>query len=88
MKLETTAPLASGTFVRLYLDDSVLFGEVRYSCPWKAGHLIGLYVERVLMGSSDLARLLALTLYPVEDTANAHRRVEQQAGCEIADLTL
>jgi hypothetical protein len=52
--------LAAGSFLRIEIEDSIFFGEVRYANPSRDGYIAGLYIERVLMGKSDLSRLVAL----------------------------
>lgn len=67
LRLTTNAVLVEGSFLRIEIKDSVFFGEVKYSHPWMDGSIAGLYIERVLMGKSDLSRLVALaTLHAPE----------------------
>lgn len=54
--------LAPNDLVQLNVADSVLFGHVRYSCPEGSVYRIGVEVERVLLGGSDLSQLLQMTL--------------------------
>lgn len=88
IRLATSIALTPGLFLRLRLDDSTLFGEVRYCCPWVGGYLAGLYVERVLVGNSDLSRLMALTLNPVKKQIDTRRGTEQDSASETADSRL
>lgn len=60
LRLATQLALETGSFLRIEIEDSVFFGEVKYSQPWMDGCIAGLYIERVLMGKSDLSRLVAL----------------------------
>jgi hypothetical protein len=60
LRLTTNAALETGSFLKIEIEDSVFFGEVKYSNPWMDGCIAGLYIERVLMGKSDLSRLVAL----------------------------
>lgn len=64
-RLSTPVPLAVGTFVQLELDDAVLYGEVRYCCPWLGGYVSGVLIERVLLGQSELSRLVGIALSAV-----------------------
>lgn len=61
-RLTTAIPLIAGTFVQLEFDDAILYGEVRYCCPWLSGYVSGLLIERVLLGESELSRLIGATL--------------------------
>jgi hypothetical protein len=47
-----------GGFLRIEFEGSVIFGEVRYSEDQQSWHAIGLFVEEILIGESDLARLI------------------------------
>lgn len=75
VRIGTAGHVAPGSFVRMDLEDSVLFGEVKYCCPFVGGYLTGLYVEKVLLGASDLSRLLAAVLKGA---------VPDRAGVEVA----
>ena len=62
LRLTTHTALPLGTFLRIVLEDSVVFGEVRYCCPWLGGYMAGLRVEQVLLGTSELSKLIAAAL--------------------------
>ena len=62
LRLTTHAALERGMFLRIVIDDSVLFGEVRYCCPWMGGFVSGLLVEQMLLGTSQLSKMIAATL--------------------------
>jgi hypothetical protein len=62
VRLVTDVHLQTGTFLRIDVDDSILYGEVRYCCRWMGAHVCGLYVERALFGKSDLSQLIRNTL--------------------------
>ena len=55
--LPDAAPI--GSFLRLEFDGSVIFGEVRYCEQQSSWHSIGLFVEKILIGESELGRLVA-----------------------------
>ena len=65
LRLSTEIALNLGAFLRIKVHDSVLFGEVKYSCPWMGGYVAGLLVEQVLLGTSELARLVSATWHDV-----------------------
>ncbi len=67
LRLGTQEPLEPGSFIRIELDDTILFGEVRYSCPWMGGSVAGIRVEQVLAGDSDLSKLVAYHLHTTAD---------------------
>jgi PilZ domain len=56
-------PLAAGDVVRLDVAESVLFGIVTYATAGEAGSRTGIEVQRVLLGDSDLSRLLQRVLH-------------------------
>lgn len=60
LRLTCTAVLRPGNFLRVEIEDTVLFGEVKYSHPWVGGSIAGIYVERVLLGTSELSRQVGL----------------------------
>jgi hypothetical protein len=54
--------LTNGSAVRLNVNDSVLFGFVAHATPERSYYFTGIEVEQVLIGESDLSRLLKATL--------------------------
>ena len=62
LRLSTQLPLKAGMFLRIVLDDSVFFGEVRYCCPFMDGFVSGLLVEQMLLGTTELSKLIAAAL--------------------------
>ena len=69
VRLALSEALESGAFVRLEVADSTLFCEVRYCRRGAVAYTAGLLVERVLLGASDLGRLIEKLLaepVPVE----------------------
>jgi hypothetical protein len=57
-----TLPLGAGDLVRLDVADSVLFGIVTYGNADASSWRIGVEVQRVLHGGSDLSQLLQRVL--------------------------
>jgi hypothetical protein len=53
---------AAGSSLRLKMADSVLFGHVVYSSQEGAGFRTGIEVAQVLLGGTDLSRMLQRTL--------------------------
>jgi len=51
-----------GSLLRVQLEDSTIFGEVRYCEDRATWFAIGLYVEQILLGTSPLAKLVATLL--------------------------
>lgn len=51
-------PLTAGDVVRLDVAESVLFGIVTHAAAGEAGSRIGIEIQRVLIGDSDLSHLL------------------------------
>jgi hypothetical protein len=54
--------LAPGDAVRLVIADSTLYGFIVYSKPEGSQFRTGIEVQRVLLGGTDLSRLLRQTL--------------------------
>jgi PilZ domain len=54
--------LASGDIVQIDVDDSTLFGFVMHAQPEGSRYRAGIELQRVLMGGSDLSRVLHLAL--------------------------
>ncbi len=54
--------ITPGTAVRLTMTDSVMFGFVAYSGPEGPLFRTGIEIEQVLIGGSDLSRLLRAAL--------------------------
>lgn len=62
IQFEAPERLDTGSFVVLRIHDARLIGEVVYSRPAEYGYLTGLLVERVLLGESELSRLIETML--------------------------
>src|SRR5258707_637711 len=60
--LSVLEPLAPGDIVRLEIADSLLFGHVVHSSLGPGGYNVGIEMERVIFGGSDLSRLLRSVL--------------------------
>jgi protein involved in polysaccharide export with SLBB domain len=54
--------LGPGDIVRIDVADSVLFGLITYSLPEGPEFRVGIEVQRVLLGGSDLSEVLELAL--------------------------
>lgn len=59
LRLTTSEAIPAGSFLRLEFDDATIFAEVRYCEREKHAYGIGVYVEEILIGTSELARLVA-----------------------------
>ena len=57
--LVTATPLPAGAPLRIEIDDSVVLGEAIYCHPDREGHFIGVELDQVLVGLTELARNLA-----------------------------
>lgn len=62
LKIETIAPLAPSSLVRLDLADSLLLGEVAWCAKVRDQYQIGLRIEESLQHVGDLSRLVASLL--------------------------
>ena len=68
LRIGASEPVPVGSLLQIELDDSTIVGEVRYCQPLGSWYAIGLFVQEMLIGMSDHARLLA-TLIEETDTA-------------------
>jgi hypothetical protein len=59
LRMSTSEAIPVGSFLRLEFDDATIFAEVRYCERQKHAYAIGVYVEEILIGTSELARLVA-----------------------------
>ena len=50
--------IASGTVLRIELEDAIVLGEVMYCRPAENGHFAGVQLEQVLRGLGELHRCL------------------------------
>lgn len=71
LKLETEIALKPGAFIKIEFEDSAMYGELKYTCRWMNSFLSGVYIEQVLVGKSELSRLIALTLKDLTQKAPA-----------------
>jgi len=59
LRMSTSEAIPVGSFLRLEFDDATILAEVRYCEREKHAYGVGLYVEEILIGTSELARLVA-----------------------------
>lgn len=57
--LFTAAPVTPGAAIRIELDDSLVLGEAIYCRSEPEGHFIGVELDQVLVGLTELGRNLA-----------------------------
>ncbi len=50
--------LEAGSFLVIHIEESTLFGQVRYCHPEDSSYIIGVLVEKMLMGGSSLSMLI------------------------------
>jgi len=62
LRLGVSESIAAGSLLRIDLEDSVIFAEVRYCEDRKTWFALGVYVEQILIGTSPLSRLVAKLL--------------------------
>ena len=67
-----------GSVVRLNINDCVLFGFVAHSTPERSGFRTGIEVVQVLLGNSDLAQLLKVTLQEAMPSLHLKDPVQSQ----------
>jgi len=59
LRMTTSEAIRVGSFLRLEFDDATIFGEVRYCERERHAYGVGVFVEEILVGTSELARLVA-----------------------------
>jgi hypothetical protein len=57
--LVTANPVSSGAAIRIELEDAVVLGEAIYCRAEPGGHFIGVELDQVLVGLTELGRNLA-----------------------------
>jgi hypothetical protein len=62
LRIGTPKSIPVGSFLRILFDDAAILSEVRYCQKQKDGYAIGVYVEEILIGTSELARLVSSLL--------------------------
>jgi hypothetical protein len=65
LRLVTDVELKPGAFLRIEMEDAAMFAEVKYTTPWMDMHVSGVYVEEVLLGTSELSKLILATMSQV-----------------------
>ena len=57
--LVTAAPVPPGAAIRIEIDDNIVLGEAIYCRCEREGHFIGVELDQVLVGLTELGRNLA-----------------------------
>jgi len=57
LRVRAESPIAAGAAVKIEINDALLLGDVCYSIPESGCCLIGIEVDQVLTGLSDVAKL-------------------------------
>jgi hypothetical protein len=57
--LVTASPVAPGSAIRIELDNSMVLGEAIYCRKERDGHFVGVELDQVLVGLTELGRNLA-----------------------------
>lgn len=57
LRVRADSTVAVGAAVKVEINDALLLGDVCYSIPESGGYLIGVEVDQVLSGLSDVAKL-------------------------------
>jgi hypothetical protein len=57
--LLTPAAVPAGSAIRIEIDDSIVLGEAIYCRSDREGHFIGVELDQVLVGLTELGRTLA-----------------------------
>ena len=81
--LEIEGPLATGTALKVTLDDAILLGEVIYCRPLGAGWYAGVELEHSLCGLAELAT--ALRAFSEEYLGPEHKHTVQHARRQDAE---
>ena len=59
LRISVATAIPLGSFLRVEFEDATIFAEVRYCHRQKGGFVAGVFVEEILIGKSELARLVA-----------------------------
>jgi hypothetical protein len=76
--LELAEPLATGTALKIALEDAILLGEVIYCRAQEAQWYAGVELEHALCGLAELAA--ALRGFTDDDSGAEHKHAVQHAG--------
>ena len=63
LRIAVPEAIPVGSLLRVELEDSIVFGEVRYCEDRQSWFAIGMFVEEVLLGESQLSRLVVRRLH-------------------------
>jgi hypothetical protein len=69
LRLSASQAIRTGSLLRIEFEDAAIFAEVRYCQRQKQGFAIGLFVEEILISTSELARLVASLVNDSPDRA-------------------
>jgi len=69
--LVTPAPVAAGAAIRIELEDAVVLGEAIYCRSDEDGHFVGVELDQVLVGLTELGRRLEALMNPDMDRERA-----------------
>lgn len=58
LAIQIPGPVAPGTAVKIEIEDSLVLGEAVYCRPQPDGHLVGIELDQVLCGLTELGRRL------------------------------
>ena len=58
LRFVTSEALECGAFLVIHIEDSTLFGQVRYCQGGNSDYRVGVLVERMLIGASNLSTLI------------------------------
>ena|SRR5271165_6890993 len=73
LRLVTEVELVPDTFLRIEMGDASMFAQVKYCTQWMDLHVSGVYVEEMLLGVSELSKLIQSTMHRVPKvTAASH----------------
>jgi hypothetical protein len=62
--LVSPQPIPSGAAIRIEIDDAVVLGESIYCRSQQGSHLVGVELDQVLVGLTELGRKLEALMHP------------------------
>jgi hypothetical protein len=80
--IECDEAVATGTALKIELDDALLLGEVIYCRRDEASFYVGVELEHALSGLGELSRMVSAFADPPSDSEQAHAVTERNNQCE------
>jgi hypothetical protein len=80
MGIEVDGPIATGTALKIDLDDAILLGEVIYARDQGTSFYLGVELEHALYGLAELAKAVRSFSVDAPDSSSQQPQSVEQAG--------